>query len=337
MRILFFVMMMLTICGSSKAQNDTIRVKNGNVLFGEIKKLRSGVLTMETPYSDSDFTIDFSEVTELQIQKMCFIILSGGRRRTGYIKSNEPNKFTFRDKNGTTEEFPISELIVLDEISEEFWKRISGNVDLSYTLTKANNASQLTIGGGLAYRGPKWVSNASISSLDSRQDNTDEIQRTNITAEIQRILPRNWYLLANVSFLSNTEQALDSRYGIRPGAGRYLVLSNKLSWGINAGLNFNIENFSDATPDNESTELYLGSQFHMFDFKDWSLNTNINIFPSLSESGRWRIDYNLDLKWDLPFDFYFKTQLQFNYDNQAATTGSDFDYNLTSGVGWSFN
>lgn len=336
MRHVFFLMV-LAAFGNVNAQNDTIKVKNGNVLYGEVKTLRSGVLTMETPYSDKDFTIDFSEVTEIKIQKMCFFILSGGRRRTGYIKSNTPNKFTFTSKEGSTEVFDIQELILLDEISENFWKRISGNIDLSYTLTKANNASQLTVGGGLAYRGPKWLSTVSISSLDSRQDNVDEIQRTNINGEIQRILPRNWYLLANISYLSNTEQALNHRYGIRPGVGRFLVLSNKLSWGLNAGLNFNIESFSNATPDNQSTELYIGSQFDMFDFKDWSLTTNINVFPSLSESGRWRIDYNLNLKWDLPYDFYIKTQLQFNYDNQAAATGSDFDYNLTSGIGWSFN
>ncbi len=334
---LLFVVFFVSISAASFAQNDTIVVKNGNVLYGEIKKLRAGVLTMETPYSDSDFSIDFSEVTQIKIQKRCFLILSGGRRRTGYIKSKSPNTFTFSDNNGATEVFDISELIVLDEISDRFWKRISGNIDLSYTLTKANSASQLTVGGGLAYRGPKWVFNASINSLNSNQDNTAEIQRTNITSEIQRILPRNWYLLANVSFLSNTEQALDSRYGIRPGAGRFLVLNNKLSWGLNAGLNFNIENFSDTTPDNQSTELFIGSQLNMFDYKDWSLNTNINVFPSLSESGRWRIDYSLDIKWDLPYDFYVKTSVQFNYDNQAASTGSDFDYNLTSGFGWSFN
>ena len=75
----------------------------------------------------------------------------------------------------------------------------------------------------------------------------------------------------------------------------------------------------------------------MFDFKDWSLVTNLNVFPSLSESGRWRVDYNLDLKWDLPYDFYIKTALQINYDNRAAAAGSDFDYIWTTGIGWEFN
>jgi len=334
---LLVVLLLTTLTISLQGQNDTIRVKNGNVLFGEVKKLRTGVLTMSTPYSDSDFNIDFSEVTEIKIQNMCFIILTGGRRLIGYLRSEQPNEFTFKDTRGNTRTYRMHELVVLDELDERFWKRISGNIDVSYNLTKANNTSQLTVGGGLKYRGPKWVGSAFINSLTSNQDNVEEISRTDINAEVQRILPGNWYVLANYSFLSNTEQALDARHSIRAGAGRFLALTNRLSWGVNAGLNFNIERFSDITPDNESTELFLGTGFNMFDFKDWRLNTNINTFRSLSQQGRWRIDFNLDLKWDLPYDFYIKTNFQFNYDNRAAASGSDFDYIWTTGVGWSFN
>jgi hypothetical protein len=321
----------------SFSQNDTIVLKNGNILFGEIKKLRSGILTMETPYSDSDFTIDFSDVTEIKVQKSCFIILTRGRRRTGHILPSSSGKFSFKSIAYGIEKFSLSELIFLDEISERFWNRFNGNIDLSYNLTKANTASQINIGGGLDYRGPKWISSLNISALESKQDNAEEIQRTDINAEIQRILPKNWYLLSNLSYLSNTEQALEGRYAIRAGLGRYLILSNKLSWGLNAGLNYNIENYSDGTVNKESTELYLGTQFLMFDFEDLDLNTNINLFPSLSEQGRWRIDYSLDIKYDLPWDFYIKTGLQFNYDNQAALSGSDFDYIFTTGFGWKFD
>lgn len=337
MRFLIVLLLLSLFNFKGFTQNDTIHVKTGIVLYGEIKGIKSGVLTMETAYSDKDFTIDFSQITELKIEKICFIVLAGGRRLSGYVRSEKANEFTFTDKNGTKETIPIQDLVLLEEINSKFWKRISGNIDFSYNLTKANNASQFTIGGGLSYRGTKWVGKANITALNSDQDNVDQITRNDINAELLRVLPRNWYLLTNYSFLSNTEQALESRNSLRAGAGRFLVLSNKLSWGLNIGLNYNIENFNDLTPDNQSTELYFGSDFDMFDYTDWKLKTNINIFPSLSETGRWRVDYNLDLKWDLPYDFYIKTNLQFNYDNRAASSGSDFDYIWTTGIGWSFN
>ena len=69
--IKFKVFILFTILSFTfiNAQNDTILVKNGNTLFGEIKKIRSGVLTMETSYSDSDFTIDFSDVVKMSVEK----------------------------------------------------------------------------------------------------------------------------------------------------------------------------------------------------------------------------------------------------------------------------
>jgi hypothetical protein len=222
----------------------------------------------------------FSEVTEIKIEKLCFIVLTGGRRLTGYLKSEKPGFFIFTDTSGTKEEIPLQDLVVLDELDKRFWKRVSGNIDVSYNLTKANNTSQFTVGGGLYYRGPVWQSSFTINSLNSNQDNAEEITRTDMSADVTRILPRNWYLLANYSFLSNTEQALESRNSVRAGLGRFVALTNKLLWGLNVGVNLNFESFSDLTPDNESTELYIGSQFDMFDFSDWSLKTNINVFPS---------------------------------------------------------
>jgi len=319
------------------AQNDTIRVKNGNELYGEVKSLKSGVLVMGTPYSDSDFNIDFSEVEYLKIERMCFVILAGGRRLLGNIASEKVNEFTITTTNGEKKTYKLNELVVLNELFDKFWRRFSGNIDLSYNITRANSARQFTVGGGLSYRGPKWLSWAKITALDSRQENTNNIERTDVDAEVQRILTKSWYLLGNLSFLSNTEQSLNSRYSIRAGAGRFLNLTSRLSWGVSSGINLNLESFSDDTQNRQSAEFYVGTRFNMFDFKDFNLNTNMDVFPSLSESGRWRIDYNLDIKWDLPYDFYLKTNLQFNFDNQAASTGSNFDYILTTGVGWSFN
>ncbi len=319
------------------SQSDTIRVKTGTVLYGEIKTLRAGVLTMETPFSDDDFTIDFEQVETIKVERKCFVVLNGGARLTGYIRSDSPNTFTFTSEDGTEQTFDMNELAILDQLYERFWRRFSGNIDFSYNLTRANNTQQYILGAGLSYRGPKWISWLKVNSLDSRQDNTENIKRSEINAEAQRLLSRSWYLLGNLSYLSNTEQQLNARYGIRVGAGRFLALNNKLQWGLYSGVNLNLESFSDTTPDRESTELFLGTRLDLFDVKNFDFNTNLNVFRSISEGGRWRVDYSLSAIWDLPYDFYVKTALQFNYDNQAAATGSDFDYIFSTGIGWSFN
>ena len=75
----------------------------------------------------------------------------------------------------------------------------------------------------------------------------------------------------------------------------------------------------------------------MFDFDDLSLKTGIDFFPSLSEQGRLRIDYDITLKYDLPLDFYIKLGYTLNYDNQPATNTSEVDYVFSSGFGWKFD
>ena len=76
---------------SGYAQNDTITLTTGKTLYGEIKNIKSKVLTLKTSYSDSDFKIDFKKVSKLNIQRRCFVLLTKGRRRTGYIKSRKEN------------------------------------------------------------------------------------------------------------------------------------------------------------------------------------------------------------------------------------------------------
>jgi hypothetical protein len=47
---------------ASYAQHDSLVLKNGNVIVGEIKSLDKGVVTIETDYSKSDFTIEWSGI-----------------------------------------------------------------------------------------------------------------------------------------------------------------------------------------------------------------------------------------------------------------------------------
>lgn len=321
----------------ARAQHDTLWVRNGNVLYGEIKKLAFGVLTLETDYSDSDFTIEFDQVERLSIERDCRVTLTGGRRLYGSIRSAQTGSFIVTPEEGEPEAFPLETLSSVYPLKEELIKRFTGNIDIGFTLTKANNLKQFNVGGGAHYRGMYWQSDWDISTMISRQDSIEQVQRTNSTLSVVRLIGERWFLYSSASFLTNTEQALDRRLGLHLAGGNYLVLTNKMVVGAIVGLNLNNERFTDETGDRSSLELYLSGGVDLFDVKDFRLNTRLDLYPSLSEKGRLRADYVLDSKWDLPWDFYVKFGFQFNYDNKSAATGSSFDYILTSGLGWEFD
>lgn len=332
--IIVFVLFISTIIS---AQNDTIRLKNNNVLFGELKSLSKGILVIETEYSDKDFRIEYNKLVGLSIERKCIIILTNGRRRFGYIKTNDEGIVEVTNEDGNVEHYNLNELVGLTEVNDKFWSRFTGSIDIGFNFTKANSDTQINADGSLEYTDEFWLSKGNISILNSDRDDADKTERTDASLELIRILPRKWYLLADVSFLSNTEQALDSRISPSIGLGKFIVSTNKLYLGVTLGYTYNIENYVDSSLDKTSSELFLSSGFNMFDYKDIDFKSDVTFYPSLSEKGRFRTDFNLTLKYDLPLDFYIKMGFTLNYDNQPAIDGNEFDYIFTSGFGWEFN
>ena len=53
-----------------------------------------------------------------------------------------------------------------------------------------------------------------------------------------------------------------------------------------------------------------------------------------TEKQRFRADFNLDIKYEFPYDFYIKIGLTVNYDNKPAEGASETDYVLQTGLGW---
>jgi len=329
----FFLLLSLTI----EAQNDTIRLKDNTTLTGEIKSLSTGILTMETAFSDKDFKIEFNKVEEIIISRKCIISLTNSRRYYSNIKSETPGTFTLFFEDGTSTQFKMDEMTGLIEVNEKFWKRLKFGLDLGYNFTKANNNAQFTISSNFNFVGEKWLLKGYINVLNSSQDSVKNVKRTDAMIEAIRPLQNKWYMLSDVSFLSNTEQALKGRVSPSLGLGRFIKSTNKLYFGVTIGATYNIENYEDATLNKTSSEAFLSSSFNMYDFKDFDLKTGIKFYAGLSEKGRIRSDYDITIKYDLPWDFYIKTEFTLNYDNQPAVSGTELDYIFTSGFGYKFD
>ena len=319
------------------AQKDTLFLKNKDVLAGTVENFSAGVLSFSTDYSDEDFKIEFDKINGIYIHKRSIITLTRSRRRYGTIKTMVPGTISITTGKDIVETFKIRELISLQEVNEDRKKRISGSIDLGYDFTKAQGKSQITLDGKLAYLGELWVSNASINLLQSRQDEVEDIKRIDAKTDLRRLLSRTWYLIGELTFLSNTEQTLEGRFTPNIGVGKLLASTHRLYFGVSIGLAFNNENYVDHSLNKNSVESFIAGNLNMYNFDDIDLITDIKVSPSLSEIGRIRTDYSITLKYDLPYDFYIKTGFTVNYDNQPAIEGNEIDYVFSSGFGWEFN
>lgn len=320
---------------SAFSQKDSLIFNNGNYVVGEVKSMERNILKIETDYSDDDFTIEWDGVKEIYTETYFLITLTDGSRYNGTINSSEAGKISILTDDEKTIDVNQDDIVILNDIDKGFWNQVYATVDFGLDLTKANNFKQFSMRSNIGYIAKLWQLDANYNLLNSKQDDVDDIKRTDGGITFKYFLPHDWYPLISVDFLANTEQDLDLRTTGKLGIGKYVIHSNNLYWGFSLGANYNNENYTTpTTPDRKSWEGFLGTELNLFNMGDLSMLTSVIAYPSFTESGRWRSDFKVDFKYDLPLDFYVKLGYTLNFDNQPAVDASKTDYVLNTGFGW---
>lgn len=354
--IKFFLIILVGCCTflSAKAQTDSLILKNKNLIVGEFKSMDKGVLTIETDYSDVDFKVSWDGIEQVFSKTKFLITLSNGKRYNGIIRSIDDKTieidtydpeylFNLKKIRGAKTEnigggkiqVELMEIVYLNALDDGFWSRLSANIDLGWSLTKANNLRQLNVRSGLGYLADRWKITSSYNNIISRQDEVDDVNNLNANIAFNYFLTNDWYVLYNISFLSNTEQLIKLRTNNQIGFGKYLIHSNKSYLGLQAGINLNNENDFGDNPPKQSGELFLGYDLNLYDIGDLSVTSQLMAYPSLTESQRFRTDFSIDVKYEFFSDFYIKFGTTLNYDNSPIEGGTTLDYVLQTTVGWS--
>jgi len=327
---LFFIFYSVFVSG----QTDSLVFKNGNYIVGEIKSMDKGVLIFETDYSDSDFKIEIEGIKKIFTTSHIAITLTDGNRLDGTLKTLENGKIEVITDVGTEIINDINDIVLMKTVDKGFWDRFSASIDVGFNITKANNFRQLSSRSSIGYQTENWTLGAYYNTVLSTQDSSSAIKRIESGLMYKLFLPKDWYLPASTEFLSNNEQMLKLRSTVKLGAGNFIIHTNSIYWAFGGGFNYNHENYSSDDTDRNSMEGYFGTEFNMFDLGDLKILTSIYVYPSITESKRWRFDYNLDIKYDLPLDFYLSLGTTINFDNQPVADASRLDYVIQTGLGW---
>jgi putative salt-induced outer membrane protein YdiY len=316
------------------AQVDTLDFITGDFLIGEVKKMERGVLVAETEYSDSDFKIEWDKVIGIRTQSRFLITITGGKRYYGRLFSLPDSAVQILTMPFEPVIVQLNDIVYLEAYDEKFKDRFSASIDLGFDMAKARTLRTLSSTAKIGYHADTWTSDLSLNLLRSTQDEVDDMQRTEAQLNFRYVLPGRWYAIGTISELSNTEQQLDYRMNGQVGMGRFFVRTNRLYWGVKLGMNRNIEQYSNDTPDRQSWEGYVGTELSLYNMGDIDLLFNFMAYPGITENGRFRSDSKLDITYDLPLDFYVKLGVSFNYDNQPAEDASKLDYIFQFGFGW---
>jgi hypothetical protein len=320
----------------TNAQTDSLVMKNKNYLIGEIKSMERGVLVIKTAYSKDNFRVKWNEIQAIYSESLFITSTKDSKRLYGKISSPEAGYLTITPVDKEEVSYPVGDVLYIKSMERGFLDRINAGIDLGFTFTRARNQRQFTTRSHIDYLSQYWSFSAAINNLRTKQDEVENIERGDGNLTAVYIPGNSWLTLARMEYLYNNQQLINLRINTLLGVGQDFIRSNSLYWRVFGGLAFNNEDFAGEVDNLQSTELFLASELNIFDMGDFSILTNIFVYPSLTEENRLRVDYRMDLKYDLPLDFYIKSGLTLNYDNRSIQFTRTTDYIIQTTLGWSW-
>ena len=321
----------------ASAKTDTVFLKNGDRLTGEVKRLEYGILFLKTSGLGT-INIEFDRIRTFYTKERFTILLSSGLRFFGTIDTSGTEGYVVLKVNDFRIPEPIAEIVELYPVKRAFWKRLDGSIDLGYSYTKASHLSQLNFNGNMEYRMEKSFTQFSAGFILTDQKDMERIRKQDYTLSYQRIIRRKWFAAAAVGIQQNTELGVEQRYWGGPGIGNKIVNNNLHVLSGLVGLLVMTELSADASVIN-NVEGLLNLDYRIFKFNkpDIDVRSNLSFFPSFTTTGRYRMEYDLNAKLEIFHDFYFGVRIYDNYDSKPIDdAASNNDWGVTTSIGYSW-
>jgi len=329
------VAIFLTASGASAQKTDILVLRNGDRITGEVKELSHGLLRYSTDDAGT-LGVEWDEVASLTSIHTFEVELATERKLFGSL-SEGPEPGTMEVAG---EVLPMITIVAITEISPGFWKRTSGYLDVGWTLAKANKAHTTTLGAESRYRGQKLDATAAVSFYQQGQDSTDVTRNSSLSLDLNRLYGTvwAWRFIGEVS--QNDELGRDLRTFVGSGVRRRIVRTNRMDASWSAGLDGSREQYADESESTLSAEFFAGADFAAFrlDSPELDLTSDLSTFTSLTEGGRFRVDFNVRVQYEVFEDFFVALTLESEYDNKppSETPNTKTDYTSELTVGWSW-
>lgn len=329
-RLRILLVPLILAAGFSVADAAEIRLKDGSVVFGDVKKMVDGEdLVVDTKHM-GDVEIDWEAIVEIREAGLVVVQLLDGRRVTGRLTLNEGEALIEGDQNTTVKQ---GDVFSVDDSKETFWGAIKLNVDLGMNVVRGNNrVTQVSSALGARYDAEKFETSINTTTIINEQTAGQDTRRRTLAGDYRHILSNNWSIGGLVQYESDELQGLDSRTLLGLVVGKRLVNQRRHRFTLGAGVAVNSEDYEGA-PGSESTEGLLGASYRLRSAVD--LDAALLVLPSLEQGDRVRAQFDAALSVDLISDLDFKLTFYDRYDSEPPLGNDKSDYGVTLGLSWS--
>jgi len=319
-------------------KTDVVILNNGDKLTCEVKYLKVGILTYKTDNMET-VSIQWDKIKSINTKNFFEVELVDGRVYFGSLEpSGEEGILVVKGVTINTNLF-MKYIVRINRIKESFWDIIEGSVKLGFSFTKASQIGQISLGGNAKYRTKSNLSELSLNSVITTTEKEPTSSKNDLSFSYQHNLEYQWFAAGIASLQENSELGIKLRSSIGGGIGNNFIQSDNQWMYSLIGVSVNRESKIDQSEPTFNIEGLINAQYQFFKYEHPKATflTYVYVFPSLSDLGRFRFNYNAELSWEMVLDFYWDLTFYYEYDNQPQSeSASQSDYRIETSIKYIF-
>jgi len=321
-------------------KTDIVVLKNGDRITCEVKTLDRGMLTAKTDYMGTIF-IEWEEIAQVISKQDLHLETTSGARYLGQLMEPQKEATLLVASEGDEVGLRMERVVEIAPIKRTYWEQLDGSLKAGYTFTGATEIQQFSLAADATHRTRERSTSLSTSNMISqtRGVESSKSNKADLTLDATKFLEDRWERDFVLSLQRNDELGIALRGLLGTGLTRNLVQTNFSRFSAGAGLAANLERAVSGGEDRGNLEAVGHVTYERFRYNSpkIDLTADLQIYPSLTESGRLRSELDLQLRQELITDFFWDLTLYYSHDSKPPDTASaKSDYGLVTSLGWTF-
>jgi putative salt-induced outer membrane protein YdiY len=333
LRALTAVPVLTAVVLSAPAFGDQLKMKNGDVITGEVKKIEDGELFIEPTYG-SEFSVDLAEIASVEADQAFEIELESGEEiEATFAGGDDGAQKVIVDGNPVT--------VVMTDFAkatepEDWYDRVShvdvnitessGNTDSSNWLLFADTALKL---GDHRHLGELTFTREKIDGVYTKKQDL-------FNYNYNWLFSGPWYLGGMFTYERDPIKELDHRYTTGVTLGRDIFDDSDTFLTMSVGAGWSEEEFFGQPKDSGGVALWNLRYRQDFRDGDFAFYHNHNINYQLYGNENMIFKSNTGVQFDLIEDVYAKISFRYDYETEPAAGAQNEDTTLAIGIGAEF-
>ena len=322
---------------NAQPKTDVVTLANGDRITGEVKGLDRGRLEFSTDDAGTLY-LEWDKLISVVASRRFEVVTGDGRRYLGSLGRADAGSASVVEPEGSMV-LRIQEITIIRPIGTSFWRKLDGSIDAGFSYTQSSGVAQLNLNSETVYGKPASQFRLTASLTATEQDDEEgRDDRGTLEASYLRYPWREWFVVSAGRFETNESLGLVLRSQIGVTTGPRLVNSNRAQLAVGAGLAVNDERGTDVeSVRNLEAILLFRASFFTYDRPKTNLDVNLQYYPSLSNTGRQRVQLDADVKRELWKDLFVALTVYDTFDSRPPNPSADRnDVGVVVSIGWTY-